>query len=85
MSSDRFPIPQGTGTQGQMGDNIRAVQNCKPLSTEESADVRKRAVIGSGVYTGRTLEHEEEEGPTSKPDMETRPLERPLHKDHNEP
>jgi aryl-alcohol dehydrogenase-like predicted oxidoreductase len=47
----------GAGTQGQMEDNIRAVQNFKPLTAEESADVRKRAIIGSGVYTGVTLEY----------------------------
>lgn len=47
----------GAGTQGQMEDNIRTVQGFKPMTTEESADVRKRAVIGAGVYTGPTLEY----------------------------
>lgn len=47
----------GAGTQGQMEDNIRAVQNFKPMTADESADVRKKAVIGSGVYTGPTLEY----------------------------
>lgn len=47
----------GAGTQGQMEDNIRTVQNFKPMTTEEIADVRKRAVTGSGVYTGPTLEY----------------------------
>lgn len=47
----------GAGTQGQMADNIRAVQSFKKYTTEELADVRKRAVVGSGVYTGATLEY----------------------------
>ena len=47
----------GAGTQGQMEDNIRAVQNFKKMTAEEIADVRKRAVIGSGVYTGTTMEY----------------------------
>lgn len=47
----------GAGTQGQMEDNIRAVQNFKPMTAEEIADVRKRAVAGAGVYTGPTLEY----------------------------
>jgi predicted aldo/keto reductase-like oxidoreductase len=47
----------GAGTQGQMEDNIRAVQNFKKMTPEEIADVRKRAIVGSGVYTGSTLEY----------------------------
>ena len=47
----------GAGTQGQMEDNIRAVQNFKKMTPDEIADVRKRAVVGSGVYTGSTLEY----------------------------
>lgn len=47
----------GAGTQGQMEDNIRAVRNFKKLSAEEVADVRKRAIVGSGVYTGPTMEY----------------------------
>ena len=47
----------GAGTQGQMADNIRTVQNFKKYTPEELADVRKRAVTGSGVYTGATLEY----------------------------
>lgn len=47
----------GAGTQGQMEDNIRTVQNFQPLTPEESAQVRKRAIIGAGVYTGPTLEY----------------------------
>jgi uncharacterized protein len=47
----------GAGTQGQMEDNIRTAQNFKPMTTDEIADVRKRAVTGSGVYTGPTLEY----------------------------
>lgn len=47
----------GAGTQGQMEDNIRAVQNFKKMTPEQIADVRKRAILGSGVYTGPTLEY----------------------------
>ncbi len=47
----------GCGTVGQMADNIRAVQNFKKMTPEESADVRKRAIVGAGVYTGTTLEY----------------------------
>jgi predicted aldo/keto reductase-like oxidoreductase len=47
----------GAGTQGQMEDNIRTVQSMKKLSTEEIADMRKRAVVGQGVYTGPTMEY----------------------------
>jgi uncharacterized protein len=47
----------GAGTQGQMEDNIRTVQNFKPMTVEEIADTRKKAVTGAGVYTGPTLEY----------------------------
>lgn len=47
----------GAGTQGQMEDNIRTVQNLRKMTPEEIADVRKRAVVGAGVYTGPTLEY----------------------------
>jgi uncharacterized protein len=47
----------GCGTQGQMEDNIRTVQNFKPCTPDEMADVRKRAIVGQGVYTGPTLEY----------------------------
>jgi aryl-alcohol dehydrogenase-like predicted oxidoreductase len=47
----------GAGTQGQMEDNIRTVQNFKKMTPEEIADVQKRALVGSGVYTGPTLEY----------------------------
>jgi predicted aldo/keto reductase-like oxidoreductase len=47
----------GAGTQGQMEDNIRAVRNFKKMTPDEVADVRKRAIVGSGVYTGHTLEY----------------------------
>src|SRR5229473_1320570 len=46
----------GAGTQGQMEDNIRTVQSFKPLSVEALADMRKRAIVGQGVYTGPTME-----------------------------
>ncbi|HUS07608.1 MAG TPA: aldo/keto reductase [Bryobacteraceae bacterium] len=47
----------GSGTQGQMEDNVRTVQNFKPMTSEEIADVRKRAIVGQGVYTGPTMEY----------------------------
>lgn len=47
----------GCGTVGQMADNIRAVQNFRKMTPEESAEVRKRAIVGAGVYTGPTLEY----------------------------
>jgi len=47
----------GAGTQGQMEDNVRTVQNFRKMTPEEIADVRKRALIGSGVYTGPPLEY----------------------------
>lgn len=47
----------GAGTQGQMEDNVRAVQSFTPYTPEEIADVRKRAVAGQGVYTGPTMEY----------------------------
>ena len=47
----------GAGTQGQMEDDIRAVQNLKKMTPEEIADVRKRAVVGAGVHTGPTMEY----------------------------
>lgn len=47
----------GAGTQGQMEDNIRAVQKFTKMSSEEIADVRRRAIIGAGVYTGPTMEY----------------------------
>lgn len=47
----------GAGTQGQMEDNIRTVQNFRKITPEEIADIRKRAIVGSGVYTGTTMEY----------------------------
>jgi aryl-alcohol dehydrogenase-like predicted oxidoreductase len=47
----------GAGTVGQMEDNIRAVQSFRKMTPEESAEVRKRAIVGAGVYTGPTLEY----------------------------
>jgi predicted aldo/keto reductase-like oxidoreductase len=47
----------GAGTVGQMEDNIRAVQNLRKMTPEESADVRKRAVVGMGVYSGTAMEY----------------------------
>jgi uncharacterized protein len=47
----------GAGTQGQMEDNIRTVQSFRKMTPEDIADVRKRAIVGSGVYAGPTLEY----------------------------
>jgi aryl-alcohol dehydrogenase-like predicted oxidoreductase len=47
----------GAGTQGQMEDNIRAAQSFKPLTADTLADIRKRAVVGQGVYTGTGMEY----------------------------
>lgn len=47
----------GCGSQGQMEDNVRTVQSFKRMTPEEIADVRKRAVVGQGVYTGTTMEY----------------------------
>jgi uncharacterized protein len=47
----------GAGTTGQMEDNIRAVQGFKPYSSEQIADIRKRAIVGQGVYTGPAMEY----------------------------
>jgi uncharacterized protein len=47
----------GAGTQGQMEDNIRTVQNLRKMTPEEIADVRKRAIVGAGVYAGTTMEY----------------------------
>ena len=47
----------GCGTVGQMADNIRAVENFRTMTPEENAEVRKRAIVGAGVYTGPMLEY----------------------------
>ena len=47
----------GAGTTGQMEDNIRVAQSFKPFAQAELADVRKRAIVGQGVYTGPTMEY----------------------------
>lgn len=47
----------GAGTQGQMEDNIRAVRNFRPMDAAALADVRRRAIVGSGVYHGPALEY----------------------------
>ena len=47
----------GAGPVGQMEDNIRAVQNLRKMTLEESADIRKRAVVGMGVYRGTAMEY----------------------------
>lgn len=47
----------GAGTEGQMADNIRTVRAFRKMSEEERAEVRKRALAGSGVYSGPALEY----------------------------
>lgn len=47
----------GAGTQGQMEDNIRLAQSFKPYTEAEMAALRKKAVVGQGVYTGTTMEY----------------------------
>jgi hypothetical protein len=47
----------GAGTQGQMEDNVRTAQSFQPLTPAELADVRSRAIVGQGVYTGPTMEY----------------------------
>jgi predicted aldo/keto reductase-like oxidoreductase len=47
----------GAGTLGQMADNIRTAQNLEKMTAEEMADVRRRAVVGAGVFTGPALEY----------------------------
>ena len=47
----------GAGTQGQMEDNIRTVQNFKKMTPEEIADVQKKSLVGQGVYAGVTMEY----------------------------
>jgi predicted aldo/keto reductase-like oxidoreductase len=47
----------GAGTQGQMEDNIRAVQNLSKMTPEEMTDIRKRAVDGLGVHAGPAMEY----------------------------
>ena len=47
----------GAGTRGQMEDNIRTVQAMKRLTPVEMTDIRKRAIVGQGVYTGPTMEY----------------------------
>lgn len=47
----------GAGTTGQMEDNVRVAQTFRAMTTEEMADVQKRAIVGQGVYTGTTMEY----------------------------
>jgi predicted aldo/keto reductase-like oxidoreductase len=52
----------GAATQGQMEDNIRTVTKFQKMTSEELADVRKRAAMGAGVYTGPALEYWKRKG-----------------------
>jgi len=47
----------GAGTQGQMEDNIRAVQDFTKMTPDELADVQKRAIVGAGVQSGAAMEY----------------------------
>jgi hypothetical protein len=37
--------------------NIRTARSFKKMTADEMADVRKRAVMGQGVYSGTTTEY----------------------------
>ena len=47
----------GAGTRGQMEDNVRTAQSFKPLAAADLADLRRRAIVGQGVYTGPAMEY----------------------------
>lgn len=47
----------GAGTQGQMEDNIRTVQNFKKMTAAEIVEVQKKSLVGQGVYAGVTMEY----------------------------
>jgi hypothetical protein len=47
-----------------MPDTISAVQDFRKVTPGESAEVRKRAIVGAGVYTGTTARGMEEAGLT---------------------
>lgn len=47
----------GAGTRGQMEDNIRTMQEFKPLAAGELEEIRKKAVSGRGVLTGPEMEY----------------------------
>ena len=57
----------GADTQGQMEDNLRTVRNLGPMTPEEVADVRKRAVVGAGVRSGPALEYWKKHEPARAP------------------
>jgi hypothetical protein len=40
-----------------MEDNVRTVQSFRKMTPAEMEDVRKRALVGSGVQTGSGLEY----------------------------
>jgi uncharacterized protein len=52
----------GAGTQGQMEDNVRTVQNFRKMTPEELAEVRKRALVGPGVSAGPAMEYWKKKG-----------------------
>ena len=56
LSQPACTLPSAAPARRQMEDNIRAVQSFRKMTPEEIADVRKRALVGSGVYVGSTLE-----------------------------
>jgi predicted aldo/keto reductase-like oxidoreductase len=47
----------GAATRGQMEDNIRIARNLRDMTAEEMAEIRRRALLGAGVYSGNTLEY----------------------------
>jgi hypothetical protein len=40
-----------------MEDNIRTAQTFKKMTPEEMAYTRKKALVGSGVYSGAAMEY----------------------------
>lgn len=47
----------GAGPIGQMEDNIRTASSLERLTADAMADVRQRAIVGAGVYSGATMEY----------------------------
>jgi predicted aldo/keto reductase-like oxidoreductase len=47
----------GSGSRGQMEDNIRTAQDFRPLSEAEVAAIRKKSISGRGVLKGNEMEY----------------------------
>ena len=50
-------IPMDGGKMVKLAERRIFSQSFKPLSAEVLADIRKRAIVGQGVYTGPTMEY----------------------------